>query len=319
MTSPTTLHWPPDLLRAGDLTRLALDELLRLAGAMKAEPAGWSAALAGASLACLYEVPTTRAGLSAQAAAHRLGMEPITVRPDDLVRGGESYEDATRILSGYAAAILVRDLPDRTLAAMADAATVPIINARSPEHHPCQALADLFTLREHFLQLDGLAVAYVGPADNLARSLLTLGAMAGMDVRIAAPEDFAPQPEDLVAAEVLGDLHGGHVTLTDDPLQAVERADAVATGPWPQPADPVERTRLHERLRRYRITPPLLARAKPTAVFLHELPARREEEVAAPVIDGPHSVVWQQAANRLPAEQAVIYAMATQKGGDDGH
>jgi ornithine carbamoyltransferase len=319
MTSPTTLHWPPDLLRAGDLTRVALDELLRLAGAMKADRTGWNAALGGASLACLYEVPTTRAGLSAQAAAHRLGMEPITVRPDDLSRGGESYEDAARILSGYAAAILVRDLPDRTLAAMAGAATIPVINARSPDHHPCQALADLFTLRERFLQLEGLTVAYVGPADNLARSLLTLGAMAGIDVRIAAPDDFAPQPEDLVAAEVLGDLHGGHVSLTDDPIQAVEGADAVATGPWPQPADPVERARLHERLRPYRITPPLLARAKPTAVFLHELPARREEEVAEAVFDGPHSVVWQQAANRLPAEQAVIHAMATQQEGEHGH
>jgi ornithine carbamoyltransferase len=319
MTSPTTLHWPSDLLRAGDLTRLALDELLRLAGAMKAEPAGWTAALGGASLACLYEVPTTRAGLSAQAAAHRLGMEPITVRPDDLDRGGESYEDAARVLSGYTSAILVRDLPDRTLAAMADAATIPVINARSPEHHPCQALADMFTLRERFLQLDGVVVAYVGPADNLARSLMTLGAMAGMEVRIAAPPDFAPRPEELVAAEVLGDLHGGRVSLTDDPIQAADGADAVATGPWPQPADPVERTRLHDALRRYRISGALLARAKPGAILLHELPARRGEEVDGALIDGPRSVVWEQAANRLPAEQAVIYAMATQTGSDHGH
>jgi ornithine carbamoyltransferase len=319
MSGPTTIHWPTDLLRASDLTRLALDELLSLAGTMKAEPAGWTAALAGASLACLYEVPTTRAGLSAQAAAHRLGMEPITSRPDDLDRGGETFEDAARVLSGYGRAILVRDVADRTLGRIARAATVPVINARSPEHHPCQALADLFTLRERFLQLDGLVVAYVGPASNLARSLLTLGAMAGMQVRVAAPAALAPQPEDVVAAQVLGDLHGGRVSLTEDPLEAVEDADAVATGPWPQPADAVERRRLHERLRPYRISPPLLARAKPTAVFLHELPARREEEVAEAVIEGPQSVVWQQAANRLPVEQAVIYGLCTQNGSSDGH
>jgi ornithine carbamoyltransferase len=319
MSSPTTLHWPPDLLRAADLTRIELDELLRLAGAMKAEPARWIGAVAGASLACVYDVPTTRAGLSAQAAAHRLGMEPITVRPDDLVAGGEEYDDAAKVLSGYTAAILVRDLPDRTLAVMAEAATVPVINARSPGHHPCQALADLLTLRESFLQLDGLAVAYVGPASNLARSLLTLGAMGGMDVRIAAPPDLGPDPEDLVAAEALADLHGGHVALTEDPREAVDGADAVATGPWPQPADPIERARLHERLSRYRITAALFARAKQNAVFLHELPVRRDEEVAAPVMDGPRSLVWTQAANRLPAEQAVIYAMATQTGSAHEH
>jgi ornithine carbamoyltransferase len=320
MPSPTTIHWPADLLRAADLTRLMLDELLSLAGRMKAEPAGWTAAMAGASLACLYETPTTRAGLSAQAAAHRLGMEPITVAPDDLDRGGgETLADAGRILSGYAAAILVRDLPDRTLGELAGSATVPVINARSPEHHPCQALADLFTLRERFLQLDGLVLAYVGPGGNLARSLLTLGALAGMEVRVAAPADLGPQREDLVAAEVLADLHGGKVSLTTEPAEAVAGADAVATGPWPQPVDPVGRAQLQERLRPYRITAPLFARAKPTAVFLHELPAHRDEEVAAPVLDGPHAVVWQQAANRLPAEQAVIYGLTARSGSSDGH
>jgi ornithine carbamoyltransferase len=319
MPLPTTIHWPTDLLRASDLTRLALDELLSLAGRMKAEPASWTAALAGASLACLYEIPTTRAGLSAQAAAHRLGMGPITLAPDDVDRGGESLADAARILSGYVAAILVRDLPDPTLGRLADAATVPVINARSPEHHPCQALADLVTLRERFLHLDGLVLAYVGPGGNLARSLLTLGAMSGMEVRVAAPADLGPQEEDVVAAEVLAGLHGGKVSLSENPIGAVSDADAVATGPWPQPADPVARARLHERLAPYRITAPLFARAKPTAVFLHELPAHREEEVAGAVIDGPHSVVWQQAANRLPAEQAVIYGMSTQTGSSDGH
>jgi ornithine carbamoyltransferase len=319
MTSPTTTNWPTDLLRASDLTRPALDQLLSLAGTMKAEPAGWTAALAGASLACLYEVPTTRAGLSAQAAAHRLGMEPITTRPGDLDQGGETFEDAARILSGYTTAILARDLPDVVLGRIAAAASVPVINARSPEHHPCQALTDLFTLRERLLQLDGLVVAYVGPASNLARSLMTLGAMAGMEVRVAAPPELAPQPEDRVAAEVLADLHGGRVVLTEDPIAAVAGADAVAIGPWPQPADPVERSRLHERLRPYRISAPLFARAKPTAVFLHELPARREDEVADAVIDGPRSVVWEQAANRLPVEQAVLYGMGTQNGSSHGH
>jgi ornithine carbamoyltransferase len=236
-------------------------------------------------------------------------MEPITMRPDELDRGGETLEDAGRILSGWAAAILVRDLPDRTLRQLAEAAMVPVVNARSPDHHPCQALTDVFTLREHFAQLDGLVLAYVGPSGNVARSLLTMGAMAGMTVRVAAPEDLGPAREDIVAAELLGEIHGGAVALVTDPREAVAGADAVVTGPWPQPADPVRRRRLHERLTPYRITPALMARASGHAVLLHHLPVHRGEEVTAPVIDHRRAIVWQQAANRVPVEQAVLYAL----------
>jgi ornithine carbamoyltransferase len=314
MTASTAVEWPPDLLRATDLTRAALDELLSLAGRMQAEPAGFTGALGGRSLACLYEVPTTRAGLSAQAAAHRLGMEPVTVRPDDLLRGEESLEDVARILSGWCGGILVRDLPDRSLAELAGAASVPVVNARSPEHHPCQALTDVFTLREHFTAVDGLVVAYVGTASNAARSLLTIGAMAGMTVRVASAPGHRPEPEDLTAAAVLADLHGGAVALVDDPREAAQDADAIVTGPWPRPADPVERRRLHEQLAPYRVTPPLLARAKGRAVLMHHLPVHRGEELTPAAIDHPRSVVWRQAANRVPVEQAILYALT---GGGD--
>jgi ornithine carbamoyltransferase len=309
MSVRVAIDWPTDLLRATDLTRAALDELLGLAGRMKAEPAGWTGALAGASLTCLYDVPTTRAGLSAQAAAHRLGMEPITVRPEDLDRGDEELEDVARILSGWSAAILVRDLADRLLRRLAGAASVPVVNARSPEHHPCQALTDLFTLREHFDGLDGRVLAYVGASGNAARSLLTLGAMAGMTVRVATPPEHSPGREDVAAAEVLGELHGGSVVLMSDPREAVSGADAIVTGPWPRPADPVQRRRLHETLAPFQITPPLMARAQPHAVLLHHLPVHRDEEVRTAAIDHPRSIVWRQAANRVPVEQAILYAL----------
>jgi ornithine carbamoyltransferase len=315
MSAPALIDWPPDLLRATDLTRLALDELLALAGRMKAEPGGWTGALAGAALACLYEVPTTRAGLSAQVAAHRLGMEPITMRSHDLDPEDEPLEDVGRILSGWSAAILVRDLPDRDLARLAGAATVPVINARSPEHHPCQALTDVFTMREHFGELDGLVLAYVGPSSNAARSLLTIGALAGMTVRVAAPPGHRPEPEDLTAAALVGELHGGQVALVDDPQQAVTGADAIVTGPWPRPADPVQRRRLHEQLAPYRVTPPLVQRASARAIVLHHLPVHRGEEVAAAVVDHRRTVVWRQAANRVPVEQAIVYALS---GGGEG-
>jgi ornithine carbamoyltransferase len=315
MSVPATIDWPPDLLRATDLTRLALDELLGLAGRMKAEPAGWTGALAGAALACLYEVPTTRAGLSAQAAAHRLGMEPITLRPQDLDLEDEPLEDVGRILSGWSAAILVRDLPDLDLARLAGAATVPVLNARSPEHHPCQALTDVFTMREHFGELDGLVLAYVGPSTNAARSLLTIGALAGMTVRVAAPSGHRPEPEDLTAAALMGELHGGQVALVDDPRQAVTGAAAIVTGPWPRPADPTQRRRWHDRLAPYRVTSPLVERASARAIVLHHLPIHRGEEIQAAVVDHRRTVVWRQAANRVPVEQAIVYALS---GGGEG-
>ena len=318
MTASTTTVWPSDLLRATDLTRLALDALLRLAGRMKAQPAAYAGALSGEALTCLYDVPTTRAGHSLQVAAHRLGMEPIGVRPDGLDDDdgeGETLEDAAQILSGWSAAIVARDLGDRTLSRLADAASVPVVNARSPEHHPCQALTDVFTMREHFGELDGLVIAYVGPSSNAARSLLTIGALAGMTVRVAAPSEYRPEPEDLTAAAVMGELHGGQAALVDDPQQAVSGADAIVTGPWPRPADPVERRRLHEQLAPYRVTPATVDLAAARAIVLHHLPVHRGEEVRAAVVDHPQTVVWRQAANRVPVEQAVVYALS---GGDEG-
>jgi ornithine carbamoyltransferase len=312
VTATTTVRWPGHLLRAADLTRLALDELLSLAARMKAEPGPWTGALAGASLGCVHEAPTIGEGLPAHAAAHRLGMLPIVVSPQQLREADdELLADAARVLSGYVAAVLAEDVPDLTLGRLARAGGVPILNARSPEHRPVPALADLLTLREHFGGLEGRVLACVGAAAGSARSLLTFGAMSGMEVRVAAPPELAPSREDLAAAEVLADLHGGKVSLTQAPPAAVTGADAVLTGPWPPAADPVERAQLEDRLAPYRVTPPLFARAKGTAIFLADLPVHRGQEVSAAVLDGPHAVVWEQAANRLPAAQAVIYAFST--------
>jgi ornithine carbamoyltransferase len=315
----TTIAWPPNLLRPGDLTRMALDELLRLAARMKADPAGWIDAFPGASLACVYDVPTTRAGLSVEAAAHRLGMLPITVRPDELQRGGgERLEDVAMILAGYASAVAVRDVGDPALATIARVAPVPVINAMSPEHHPCQALADLLTLRERLGRLEGVVLAYVGVATNIARSLMQAGATAGLHVRLACPPDDRPLPGEVDAANTLAELHGGTVTVFDDPREAVDGADAVYAAPWPRPVDEAERRALYDRLRRYRVNSALFARARHGAIFLHALPVHRDEEVSSAVVDGPHSAVWRQAANRLPAEQAAIHALVSAAKAQEG-
>jgi ornithine carbamoyltransferase len=179
--------------------------------------------------------------------------------------------------------------------------SVPVVNARSPEHHPCQALADLLTLREHFGALKEVVLAYVGDGDtNIAQSLIEAGALAGMDVRVTSPAGHMPAPEVRVAAEVRADLHGGRVLVTDDPRAALEGADAVYSAAWSHGDDALRPYRLDGRLMRF---------AKKEAVTLHSLPARRGPEATPDLIAGRRSLVTEQAANRLPIQEAAVYAL----------
>jgi ornithine carbamoyltransferase len=308
----TATPWPPDLLLASDLTGVALGELIDLAVQMKAEPAVWTGALAGASLVCFFELPSSVARTSAEAAAHRLGLLPVRLAPDELpLADGEMLDQTVRILSRYAAAIVARTFAHSTLERLAEPSSVPVINALSEQQDPCQALADLLTLRERFGDLDGLALAYVGETNNVARSLMEAGALAGMNIRVASPPGLGPTPDVQRAAEALAELHGGVVRVTEDPGEAVDGADAVCTGTWPSLAREPDRRRRLARMRGYQVDTRLMARAKPTAIFLQALPARRDEEAVVAVVDGMHSAVWQEAANRLPADEAAIYAIVS--------
>jgi ornithine carbamoyltransferase len=291
------------LLRISDLRPGELTELLDLAAAMKRRPAGWLASLGGHSIACYFTKPSTRTRVSIEAAAHRLGALPIMLRPDELQLGrGEPISDTARVLSSYCAAIVIRTFAQADVEAVAAASSVPVVNALTDDHHPCQALADLLTLREHFGQLEDVAVAYVGDGNNVAHSLMEAGALAGMDIRVACPPGYEPDPA-IVEATRTCVLH--------DPREAVEGAHAVYTDVWVSMGDEAEQQRRLAELRPYQVTPALMAQAAPGAVFLHCLPAHRGQEVAAEVIDGSQSLVFRQAANRLPTEQAVLYALIT--------
>jgi ornithine carbamoyltransferase len=301
------------VLRIADLSTVELHRLLDLAERMKAEPAEWVDALPGQTLVTLFEKPSTRTRVSFAVAAHRLGMLPLVLRSDELQLGrGETIEDTARVLSGYAAAIAVRTYAQATLERLAGAATVPVINALSDDHHPCQALADLLTLRERFGELAGLRVAYVGDGNNIAHSLLEAGALAGMHVAIASPVGYAPDPAVVArAGELTAVAGGGSVEVTDDLFTAVAGAHAVYTDVWVSMGEDAEREQRLVDLAPYRVDAALMAAAYRSAIFLHCLPAHRGEEVAAEVIDGPASAVWEQAANRLPTEQALVYALCT--------
>lgn len=300
MTTVQAPAIPPHFLRVADLDRGGIAAMLNLASSMKARPHGFVDALRGDTVVCLFEKPSTRTRVSFAAAAERLGMLPLVLRPDELQLGrGETIADTSRTLSGYAAAIVVRTFAQATVDEMAEHATAPVINALTDDHHPCQALADLMTLFERFGRLDGLKVAFIGDGNNVAASLADAGALTGVEVVVAAPDGYASR------------IQGAKVVT--DPVEAVEGAHAVYTDVWVSMGEESERAARLRELRAYQVDERLMAHARRDAVFMHCLPAHRGEEVAAEVIDGPQSVVWQQAENRMPTEEALLLTLVARR------
>jgi ornithine carbamoyltransferase len=309
---------PSDLLRISELDARQLYVLLDLASEMKAAPHGWETALHGDTVAMFFEKPSTRTRVSFAAACQHLGALPLGLSPDELQLGrGEPISDTARVLSGYASAIVVRTFAQKMLDEMAAAAEKPVINALTDDHHPCQALADLLTIRERFGSLQGVRVTYLGDGNNVVHSLMEAGALAGMHVVVGTPPGYEPDPAitDQAAAAALA--HGGSVSVVHDPAEAVAGANAVYTDVWVSMGDDeAQRAKREEVMRSYQVDTELMRRADREAVFLHCLPAHRGEEVAAEVIDGPASVVFRQAENRLWTEEAVLYAYIRRAWGD---
>jgi ornithine carbamoyltransferase len=251
-------------------------------------------ALAGRTVALFFERPSTRTRVSFQVAVTELGADPLPLRADELQLGrGESIADTARVLSRYLHAIVIRSGSDETVAELAAAAAVPVVNGLTPRHHPCQALADLLTLRERFGSLAGLRVAYVGDGNNVARSLAILGRVAGVEVRVASPDGYRLEP-------------GLAVMDTADPHEAVAGADAIYTDVWVSMGDEDEADRRRSDLAPYRVDPALVAAAGEGAIVLHCLPAHPGEEVAEEVLYGDASAVFDQAENRLHAQKALL-------------
>jgi ornithine carbamoyltransferase len=303
--------YPDHFTRIADLTPAGLRGLLELASAMKQEPAAYRNALRGESIACIFEKPSTRTRVSFAAAAARLGATPIALSPQELQLGrGETIADTARSLSGYVAAIVIRTFAQATVDELARWATVPVVNALSDKHHPCQALADLLTIEELTGDLRGRRLVFVGDGgDNVAHSLLEAGALSGLDVTIACPPEYEPDRRVLEEARALAAESGAELAVSHDAHLAIRGADAVYADVWASMGEESERTVRAKVLSTFQVTEELMALAEPSAIFLHCLPAKRGEEVAAAVIDGPSSAVWQQSANRLPTEQALLLAL----------
>jgi len=308
----TTVTPARSLLRVSDLHPDELEALLDMAVAMRAGPHHWRRELEGELLACYFTKPSTRTRVSFEGAAWRLGMLPVMLRPDELQLGrGEPLEDTARVLSSYAAAIVVRTFAQADVEGLARAASVPVVNALTDDHHPCQALADLLTIRDRFGALDGLRIAYVGDGNNVAHSLIEGAALLGLEIAIATPHGYEPDESIVAHAQALARERAGRVLINHDPRLAVKGAHAVYTDVWVSMGQDAERAERLAALDPYRVDAKLMGLAAPDAIFLHCLPAHRGDEVSAEVIDGPASAVWDQAANRLPTEQAVLHALIT--------
>lgn len=301
MTAPITTNRLTTFRRIGDLDEGSLHALLELAERMKGGD-DFSDALRGRIVACIFEKPSTRTRVSFAAAAARLGATPVALSPQELQLGrGESIADTARSLSGYCAAIVLTTYAQWTVDELAEYATVPVVNALSNEHHPCQALAALLTVREMFGGFEGRRLAFVGDGgDNVAHSLLEACALGGLDLTIACPREYLPQPQVLAEAQAAARRTGTSLRIVDDPAEAVRNADAVYADVWASMGEEAEHERRRRILSPYQVTEPLMRLARPEAIFLHCLPAKRGEEVEAAVIDGPQSAVWEQSANRLP-------------------
>ena len=282
--------------------------MLDLAARLKADPYSERPLAGPQSVAVIFDKTSTRTRFSFAAGVAELGGNAIIVNPGEAQLGvKESITDTAKVLSRMVSAIVWRTYAHAGLEEMAAGATVPVINSLSDDFHPCQILADLQTIREQRGELRGLTAAYVGDAaNNMGHSYLLGFATAGMHIRVAGPEGFHPRADIVADAQRIAESAGGSVTVLTDPLTAVAGADAVITDTWVSMGQEDEKAARVATFGPYRVTPDLMSHAKPDAIFLHCLPAYREYEVAPEVIDGPQSVVWDEAENRVHAQKALM-------------
>ena len=294
-----------DLLSVSDLGSEDISSLISDAVDMKA--GGWLSLLGGKTLALMFEKPSLRTRVSFEVAMRQLGGETIYLSPAEVGLGErESVSDVARVLSRYVDAIAARTYSHQTLEVLASYSAVPVINALSDWEHPCQALADLFTIYEKKGELNGLTLAFVGDGNNVAHSLLLAASLTGMNFRIASPPGYRVQERILHLAQGYALDSGAEIFGTEEPRLAVSGADVVYTDVWTSMGQEAEADRRRQAFASYQVNSELLALAKEDAILMHPLPAHRGEEVAEGILDSPPSVVFDQAENRLHLQKALL-------------
>jgi len=296
-----------DLLRDLDLTDDELVHLLDLADAVKKAPADYAQALAGKSIALLFEKPSLRTRLTFDLAIKQTGGDSVFC--EGPVGGREPLKDVARNLDRWVNGIVARVFQQETVEELAQWASVPVINALSDLYHPCQALADVQTIRERFGNLKGLKLTFLGDGNNVAQSLMITSIRLGMDFTLSCPEGYLPNPETVAQAEGLAAVSGASLEITHEIGKALEGAHAVYTDVWTSMGQEREAVKRKKAFRPYQVSDELMAQARADAIFMHCLPARRGEEVTDPVMEAERSAVFDQAENRLHAQKALLLMM----------
>ena len=299
-----------DLVSAADLTADEARGLFRLAAELKAEYVAErrhaTPPLERRTLAMLFQKPSLRTRVTFEAGMAQLGGHAIYLTHDVVLGARESVRDVARNLEKFVDGIVVRTGPHEVAQELATQAEIPVINGLTLREHPCQALADVFTLQERFGRLDGLVVAFVGDGNNVYHSLALLGAALGIEVRLAHPQGYAPNERIVARAQELAAGSGARLTFANDPVAAVRGAAVVYTDAWTSMGQEAETEERRDAFAAYRLDDALLDAAGPDAVAMHCLPAHRGEEITSAVMDGPRSLIWEQSENRLHVQKALL-------------
>src|SRR6266851_10222037 len=297
----------PDLVRDLDLTDDEVLYLLDLAAKVKRTPAKYARALSGKYIGLLFEKPSLRTRLTFELAIKQLGGDAVTSEGPLGIR--EPLKDVARNLERWTQAIVVRTFSQSTIEELAHWSSAPVINALSDLYHPCQALADVLTLREQFGELRGLKLAFTGDGNNVAHSLMLTAVRLGIDFAMATPQGYAPNADIVSQAEGLAAISGTRLQITHDPAEAVVGAHAVYTDVWTSMGQEKEAARRRKDFAGHQVNDSLMSKARPDAVFMHCLPAKRGEEVTDEVMESNRSIVFDQAENRLHAQKALLMMM----------
>ncbi len=305
---------PKDLLTVGAIPRARIVRLMRLAGQLKRSHrrAAATRRLAGMTLGLLFEKPSTRTRVSFEAAMNQLGGQSLFLSAMDIqMCRGESIADTAQVLSRYLDGLVIRTYDQATVEEWASRATIPVINGLTDLCHPCQALSDLLTIQEKKGSLRGVRLAYVGDGNNVANSLIEGAAKMGMHMSLACPTGYEPDQRIVDLARVEAEQTGADITITASPQLAVKDADVIYTDVWISMGREREQARRLKTLAPYQVNERLLKLARPSAIVMHCLPAHRGQEITAGVLDGPQSVVLDQAENRLHMQKAILIELLT--------
>ncbi|WP_058305815.1 ornithine carbamoyltransferase [Gracilibacillus massiliensis] len=299
-----------DLLTLADYSKAEIAYLLELATKIKNKRKNGEVyqPLKGKTLGMIFEKSSTRTRVSFEAGIYQLGGTGLFLSSNDIQIGrGEPISDTAKVLSGYLDGIMIRTFSQKDVEDLAENASIPVINGLTDDYHPCQVLADLQTIKEKKGELAGLKLAYIGDGNNMAHSLMIGCAKMGIDVAIAAPNGYQPKAEITEHAKSFAD--GSEVLITDDPIEAVKDADVIYSDVWASMGQEQEQKLREKAFATYQVNTELFSHAHDEAIFMHCLPAHRGEEVTTEIIDGPQSVVFEEAENRLHAQKALMVAL----------